>query len=177
VTSGFEGAKTVAVNGTTLAYREHGDGEPVVFVHGDLSDLRTWTPQLEGIGASHRAVAYSRRYARPNEDIPPGTDNQMLPHVEDLAAFLRAIDAVPAHLTGNSWGAFICLLTAIRHPELVRTLVLEEPPVLTLFVSAAATPDRAASALPAPAADGGWDREVRRHRAGPRGEGLPPRRR
>ena len=39
-------------------------------------------------------IAY-RRYARPNEDIPLGTDDQMTPHVDDLVAFLRAIDAVP----------------------------------------------------------------------------------
>jgi pimeloyl-ACP methyl ester carboxylesterase len=64
----------------------------------------------------------------------------MWPHVDDLAAFLRAIDAVPAHLVGNSWGAFIALLTAIRHPDLVRTLVLEEAPVMPLFVSAPPRP-------------------------------------
>jgi pimeloyl-ACP methyl ester carboxylesterase len=58
----------------------------------------------------------------------------MLPHVEDLAAFLREIGAAPAHLVGHSWGAFISLLTAIRHPRLVRTLVLEEPPVIPLFM-------------------------------------------
>lgn len=131
----FEGTKAVAVNGRALAYREEGSGEPVVFVHGGLSDLRTWEQQLPVIGVSFRAVAYSRRYARPGEDIAPGVDDQMIPHVEDLAAFLQAIDASPAHLVGNSWGAFVCLLTAVRHPELVRSLVLEEPPVLPLFVS------------------------------------------
>ncbi len=127
--------RTASINGVTLAYREEGTGEPVVFVHGGLSDLRTWEQQIPVIGASYRAIAYSRRYARPNEDIAPGVDDQMLPHVEDLAAFLQAIDAAPAHLVGNSWGAFICLLAAVHHPQLVRSLVLEEPPVLPLFVS------------------------------------------
>lgn len=131
----FEGSKVVAVNGVTLTYREAGAGEPVVFVHGGFSDLRTWESQTPAIGASFRAVTYSRRYARPGEDVPPGVDDQIIPHVEDLAAFLPAIDAAPAHLVGNSWGAFVCLLTAVRHPELVRSLVLEEPPVLPLFVS------------------------------------------
>ena len=131
----FEGLVTAAVDGTTLAYREQGDGEPVVFVHGSASDLRTWEQQVPAIGASYRTVAYSRRYARPNEDIGPGIDDQMLPHVEDLVSFLQAIGATPAHLVGNSWGAFICLLAAIRHPEMVRSLVLQEPPVLSLFVS------------------------------------------
>lgn len=138
-TNAFGTTQTVTVNGTTLAYRELGEGEPVVFVHGTASDWRAWEQQLPVVGRSRRAIAYSRRFARPNEDIAPGVDDQMRPHVEDLAAFLRAIDAAPAHLVGNSWGAFISLLTAVRHPDLVRTLVLEEPPVLSLFVS---TPPR-----------------------------------
>jgi pimeloyl-ACP methyl ester carboxylesterase len=136
----FENTATATVNGKTLAYREQGEGEPVVFVHGTASDLRTWEQQLPGVGRSYRAIAYSRRFARPNDDIDPHADDQMLPHVEDLAAFLREIDAAPAHLVGSSWGAFICLLTAMRHPDLVRTLVLEEPPALTLFVSARPRP-------------------------------------
>jgi pimeloyl-ACP methyl ester carboxylesterase len=131
----FEGVRSVAVENVALAYREQGEGEPVVFVHGDCSDLRTWEQQLPAIGASHRAIAYSRRYARPNEDIEPDADDQMLRHVDDLFAFLRVMGAAPAHLVGHSWGAFICLLAAIRHPQLVRTLVLGEPPVLSLFMS------------------------------------------
>jgi pimeloyl-ACP methyl ester carboxylesterase len=135
-TSGsFEGVRTAAVDGIALAYREQGEGEAVVFVHGSASDLRTWEQQLPAIGTSYRAIAYSRRYARPNEDIEPGADDQMLPHVDDLAALLRLTGAAPAHLVGHSWGAFICLLAAIRHPEMVRSLVLQEPPVLSLFVS------------------------------------------
>lgn len=138
--SSFGELNTARLNGTTLAYRELGTGEPVVLVHGGLSDLRTWEQQLPAIGDFYRAVAYSRRYARPNDDIAIGADDQMLPHVDDLAAFLRAIDAVPAHLVGNSWGAFICLLTAIRHPECVRTLVLEEPPLIPLVIGPGARP-------------------------------------
>jgi pimeloyl-ACP methyl ester carboxylesterase len=130
---GFEDARTATVKGTSLAFREQGGGEPVVFVHGSISDLRTWEQQLSAVGRSYRAITYSRRFARPNADIDPGADDPMLSHVEDLASFLRVIDAAPAHLAGNSWGAFICLLTAVRHPEVVRTLVIEEPPVLPLL--------------------------------------------
>ena len=54
----------------------------------------------------------------------------------------RSADAAPAHLVGHSWGGFICLLTAIRHPELVRSLVLAEPPVLSLFISVPPKPRR-----------------------------------
>ena len=141
----LESLPTVLVDGATLAYREQGDGEPVVLVHGSASDLRTWGRQLPAMSESHRVIAYSRRYARPNEDIPPGLDDQMTPHVDDLVGFLGAIDGAPAHLVGHSWGAFICLLTAIRHPRVTRSLVLQEPPVLSLFTS---TPPRPREVLP-----------------------------
>ncbi len=143
--TGFEGAKTANVNGTSLAYREEGEGGPVVFVHGALSDLRTWEQQLPVVGRSYRAITYSRRFARPNENIDPGADDPWLRHVEDLSAFLREIGAVPADLVGNSQGAFISLLTALRHPDVVRTLVLEEPPVVPLFVKS--TPPRPAELM------------------------------
>ena len=141
----LESLPTVLVDGAALAYREQGDGEPVVLVHGSASDLRTWERQVPAISESHRVIAYSRRYARPNKDIRPGLDDQMTPHVDDLVAFLRAIDGAPAHLVGHSWGAFICLLTAIWHPQLARSLVLQEPPVLSLFTS---TPPRPREVLP-----------------------------
>ncbi len=116
----------------------------MVFVHGSASDLRTWSAQLPVIGDSYRAVAYSRRYARPNDDIAPGADDPMHVHVDDLLAFLAQTEAFPAHLVGHSWGGFVCLLAAIRRPEAVRSLVLMEPPVLSLFVS---TPPRPSELL------------------------------
>lgn len=135
--SGFpmQGIRTVVANGATFAYLEQGKGPGLVLVHGGYSDLRTWLPQLDAFAEGYRTVAYSRRYARPNEDITEGQDDQMGPHVEDLISLLRSLDLAPAHLVGNSWGAFICLLAALKEPNLVRTLVLGEPPVLPLFIS------------------------------------------
>ncbi len=130
----FETARVAKVNGTSLAYCEQGEGEPVVMVHGGLGDLRIWLPQLPAIGSHYRAITYSRRYSRPNPEISPGADDPWLTHVDDLAAFIRELGAAPAHIVGNSQGAFISLLTAVRHPDVVRTLVLEEPPVIPLFV-------------------------------------------
>jgi pimeloyl-ACP methyl ester carboxylesterase len=137
---GFGALQQVRVNGVSLAYREVGTGEPVVLVHGGLGDLRTWTAQLDPLGTRCRAIAYSRRYARPNEAIAPGAVDPMPAHVEDLVALLHALRASPALLVGNSWGAYICLLTAIAHPEVVRGLVLEEPPLLPLVLGSGSRP-------------------------------------
>jgi len=132
----FDHLQRTLINGISLAYRTAGNGDPpVVMVHGSASDIRTWDGHVEALSDTRRVIAYSRRYARPNEDIPDGLDDQMEPHVEDLIALLNHLDARPAHIVGHSWGGFIGLLAAIRYPDAVRSLVLMEPPVLTLFVS------------------------------------------
>lgn len=126
---------TASVNGTTLVYEEMGDGEPIVFVHGSASDHRTWNAQMDVFAEQCRVISYSRRYHWPNEPIPDGARYIMDEHVDDLRALIQSLDAAPAHLVGNSYGAFLALLLAVREPSLVRSLVLAEPPVLTLYVS------------------------------------------
>jgi pimeloyl-ACP methyl ester carboxylesterase len=64
-TSSFDGVRTAAVEGAALAYRERGQGEPVVFVHGSSSDLRTWEQQLPAIGVSYRATLLTSVPPRP----------------------------------------------------------------------------------------------------------------
>jgi pimeloyl-ACP methyl ester carboxylesterase len=123
------------INGTTFEYIEQGNGQPIVLVHGSASDYRTWQPQLEDFSRRYRTFAYSRRYHWPNQPIAEGTDYSMVEHVDDLQAFLRKLDCEPVHLVGHSYGGFVSLLLAVREPALVRTLVLGEPPVITLFVS------------------------------------------
>ncbi len=125
--------KLAEVNGTELSYTEQGSGDAVVFVHGAISDMRTWEHQLPAIGENYRAISYSRRYARPNADIAPDQADPWGQHVEDLAAFLRKIDAAPAHLVSNSQGAFISMVLAKQHADLVRSLALEEPAAMPLL--------------------------------------------
>lgn len=123
------------VGGARLHYVERGAGEPVVFVHGSASDCRTWRGQIDALGESYRTIAYSRRWHWPNRPIAHGADYAMAQHVADLGAVLRSCGAAPAHLVGHSYGGFVTLLLALREPGLVRSLVLCEPPVITLFVS------------------------------------------
>lgn len=59
----------------------------------------------------------------------------MSQHVDDLQVLLHSLEGRPVHIVGHSYGAFLGLLLATREPSLVRTLVLAEPPVTTLFVS------------------------------------------
>jgi pimeloyl-ACP methyl ester carboxylesterase len=124
----------IEANSTRLAYQERGEGTSVLFVHGGLADFRTWSDQLTTFARRHRAIALSCRYYCPNDSIGPNDDLRLETIVEDLAAFIRAMGIAPSHLVGHSSpGGFGSLLLARDHPELVRSLVLLEPPVLPLL--------------------------------------------
>ena len=122
--------KKVRVNGAQLHYVEKGNGVPVVFVHGGLEDYRAWQPQMEAFSQRHRTIAYSRRHNYPNPKVAPGTHHSAIVDADDLAALIRNLKLAPAHVVGVSYGAYTALFLAVRHPALVRSLVLAEPPVL-----------------------------------------------
>jgi pimeloyl-ACP methyl ester carboxylesterase len=124
-------------NGTRLTYRVTGDsGAPaVVFVHGTLADLNSWGGQENLFAQRYRVLVYSRRYHRPN---PQAEDNQTYSpklHSEDLAAMLLTLDLAPAVIIGSSYGAYTALQLVRDHPQLVRGLVLAEPPIFSLLTA------------------------------------------
>jgi len=122
--------KSIRVNGTELHYLEQGAGEPLVLVHGSVSDFRSWMLQVEAFSGQYRVIAYSRRYHYPNIWLDGGPEYSADLHAADLAALIEALGLGPARLVGHSFGAITSLLTALHHPELVSRLVLAEPPIL-----------------------------------------------
>jgi pimeloyl-ACP methyl ester carboxylesterase len=122
--------QVVKANGVELHYVAQGQGAPVVLVHGGLADYREWAPQMERFARHFRVIAYSRRYNYPNRVPTLASNHSALVEAADLAALLRALDLAPSHIVGYSYGAFTALCLALAHPELVRALVLAEPPVL-----------------------------------------------
>ncbi|MEZ4416747.1 MAG: alpha/beta hydrolase [Gemmatimonadota bacterium] len=118
-----------------FAVEIRGEGDPLVLVHGSASDARTWRSQRQPFAERFRVITYSRRYHWPNPSVPAGSVYSMAEQVADLEAVLATQVDGPAHLVGHSYGAVLCLLAALRRPDRVRTLVLEEPPAFTLFVS------------------------------------------
>src|SRR5216110_3491798 len=127
-------------NGTRLTYRLIGDSGavPVVFVHGSLGDLRSWTAQETAFAQRYRVLVYSRRYHPPNPQV---NDDQVYSpklHAEDLAALLLTLDIAPAHIVGSGYGAYTALALALDHPQLVRSLVLAEPPIFPLLTASEA---------------------------------------
>ncbi|UKJ07162.1 alpha/beta fold hydrolase [Solitalea lacus] len=128
-----QATKQITVNGVTLHYVEQGKGIPIILVHGAIGDYRTWEGQMNALSKNHRVIAYSRRYAYPNDTTDHSKGYSVAINAEDLIAFIKALKLGPVHLVGHSYGGYTALITAIKHPELVRSLTLGEPPVMSLL--------------------------------------------
>jgi pimeloyl-ACP methyl ester carboxylesterase len=114
-------------NGTELYYELSGDGAPLVLVHGGWIDAKSWELVVPAFAEHFQVLAYDRRgHSRSRR---PGAGSRR--HDEDdLIALLDALDLAPAHLVGNSFGAAIVLAVAGRRPDLVRSVVAHEPPLV-----------------------------------------------
>jgi pimeloyl-ACP methyl ester carboxylesterase len=120
--------KVSVADGVELHYVERGKGVPVVLVHGTLGDYSMWGAHVGRFAESYRVIAYSRRYNYPNTNkVQP--KYSALVDAEDLAALIKKLGLGKVHIVGHSYGGYTALFLAVKHPELVRSLTLAEPPV------------------------------------------------
>lgn len=95
---------------------------PVLLLHGLGSAGADWALQLEALAeAGYRVLAPDLRGFGRSSAPPEVTVEAM---AEDMALFLRKLDALPAHVVGISMGGAVALQLALEHPEAVRKLVL-----------------------------------------------------
>ncbi|MCJ2138368.1 alpha/beta hydrolase [Methylobacterium sp. J-026] len=121
-----DGVKSVSVAGYPLTYQETGSGEPVVLVHGSLGDYRIWYAQVPALAKAYRVFALSLRHYYPERWNGVGEDFSIAQHAADVAALIQQLNLGPVHLLGHSRGGAVVLTVAKEHPELIRTLILED---------------------------------------------------
>ena len=113
------------MDGVELWYREVGAGAPLVMVHGSGSQTDLWGPALGYLSRGHRVLAYDRRGFGRSEHRPVRDQRR---HVTDAIEVIERLAGAPAVVVGHSSGANIALGLAARRPDLVRALVVAEPP-------------------------------------------------
>lgn len=92
-----------------------------MLVHGSVVNAElTWSAQRP-LAAQFEIVEPNRR------GFPPGPDVEQV-DFEDEAVWLEPFLEPGTHLVGHSYGGVIALLAAARHPELLRSLTVIEPP-------------------------------------------------
>jgi non-heme chloroperoxidase len=132
-----DNVKTMEIGGRQLHYvdqGEEGQSPVIIFIHGGLDDYRCWQFQIDSFSKKYRAISYSRRFACPNKWIGNvAQDNTIEDNARDLAEMIRKLDLAPAHLVGASYGAFVTLYCVSKNPELAKTMVLNEPPILSFL--------------------------------------------
>lgn len=103
-------------------WAERGTGEPLVLLHGGLTDARFFSRNVPALAGRFHVYTPDARGHGHTPDRPGPVTYDLL--MRDTVAFLRTVVGGPAHLAGHSLGATTALLVALRHPGLVRRLVL-----------------------------------------------------
>jgi pimeloyl-ACP methyl ester carboxylesterase len=124
-----ESGRLIEANGVWLYVEDHGQGEPVLLLHGWPDSARLWRHQVPYLVAhGFRVIAPDLRgfgrSGRPAEAAAYGLHNA----VADVGAVLDHFGVQTAHVVGHDWGAGVAWLTAAVSPERVGKLVVISVP-------------------------------------------------
>jgi pimeloyl-ACP methyl ester carboxylesterase len=112
----------IPVNGVDIYYEIHGEGAPLVMLHGGVNPSEMFGDTLTQMAKTHRVIAiHLRGHGLSGDTDAPWTYEQM---ADDVAALLAETEFGKADFMGYSTGAGVAIQTAIRHPEAVGRLVL-----------------------------------------------------
>jgi pimeloyl-ACP methyl ester carboxylesterase len=118
--------KTVAPDGTPIAYWRSGRGPALVLVHGASADHTRWQSVLPLLEPHVTVYAMDRRGRGASGDQPTYTLAGEAADVAAVAADVAVATGRPVDLFGHSYGA-TCALEAALRTEHVRRLVIYEP--------------------------------------------------
>lgn len=111
-------------DGLTFDYRDEGDGEPVVLLHGFPEDAQSWdrvVPHLHAAGL--RTLVPDQRGYSPRANPKRRGDYTIDKLSGDVVALLDAVGLDRAHIVGHDWGGGVAWDLATRHPRRVASLV------------------------------------------------------
>ena len=110
------------VNGLNMYYEVHGTGRPLVLLHGAYMTIEAMGEILPKLAETRRVIAVELQGHGRTADVDrPLSYEQM---ADDVAALLGHLGGDDADVFGFSMGGGVALQVAIRHPEVVRKLVV-----------------------------------------------------
>lgn len=117
-------SQTAAVRSETqqLAFSDLGSGPAVLFIHGLISDHRTWNAAMQALAGAHRVIAPD--LLGHGESVGSPGDYSLGAHAAALRDLLDLLELDRVTLVGHSLGGGIAMQFAYLFPERVRGLVL-----------------------------------------------------
>ncbi len=129
---GASGGKTKGVghyadvNGIKLYYETGGTGRPLILLHGGLGAIEMFGPNLAALATGRQVIAVDLQGHGRTADIDRPLSVELM--ADDIAALIKHLGLESADVMGYSLGGGVALQTAIRHPEVVRKLVVVSTP-------------------------------------------------
>ena len=114
------------VNGLSMYYEVHGSGETLILLHGGVGAIEMFGEVLPLLAEGRQVVAIDLQVHGRTAEIDRPLSYEMM--ADDIAALIGHLDLEKADVMGYSLGGGVALQTAIRHPEVVRKLVLVSTP-------------------------------------------------
>lgn len=113
------------INDVRYHIQEYGDGYPLILLHGFTGDVSTWQPFCEG-WKEHSRLLMVDIIGHGKTESPEASWRYDVDHaVSDLFSLFQKLKIDKADLLGYSMGGRLALSFAVKHPSLVRKLVLE----------------------------------------------------
>ncbi len=132
----------------TIRYREQGTGEPIVFVHGLLTNGELWRDVAPRLAADFRVIVPDWPLGSQEIPLEPGADLSPPGLAQLIADFLAVLDLENVTLVGNDTGGALSQLVAVNHPERLGRLVLTPCDAYENFLPPAFRPLQALARIP-----------------------------
>jgi pimeloyl-ACP methyl ester carboxylesterase len=110
------------VNGLQMYYEIHGDGEPLILLHGGVAASEAFGPNLPAFAKSRQVIAVHLQGHGHTKDIDRPLRFESM--ADDIAALIAYLKLGSVDLLGYSLGGGVALQTMIRHPALVKRLIV-----------------------------------------------------
>ena len=123
-------SRFIECNGFRVHYRMSGSGRApfIVLLHGSFLSIRSWAGVMKPLAENATVVAFDRpAFGLTSRPVPSKhNEARYSPEAQSdlVVALMRKLGIDSAVLVGNSTGGTLAMLTALRHPQVVRGLVL-----------------------------------------------------
>jgi pimeloyl-ACP methyl ester carboxylesterase len=114
------------VDGLKLYYEIRGSGQPLILLHGGVVGITMFGPNVDALAEKRQVIAAELQGHGHTADIDRPLSYEAM--ADDVAALMKYLGIQQADVMGYSLGGGVALQTAIRHPGLVRKLVVVSAP-------------------------------------------------